>query len=111
MVEKALGIPLGPENPGMIYRDAIDYAAAASRANAAVTICRPGWHFCKPWVIEVSGRFFEKKLGKKLLLPAAFERPYRGRSKAAGNKSFLVTFFQKSNGFLLLSIVERMLAA
>jgi hypothetical protein len=43
---------------------------------------------------------FLKKRSKKLLLPTALERPDFGRSKAVGNKSFLVTFFQKSNCFL-----------
>jgi hypothetical protein len=47
-----------------------------------------------------SGRFFEKKLRKKLLKSPAFERPQYGRAKAGDNKSFLVTFFQKSNRFL-----------
>jgi hypothetical protein len=44
-----------------------------------------------------SGRFFEKKLRKKLLIPPAFERPNCGRSKAGGNKSFLVLFFKKEH--------------
>jgi len=44
--------------------------------------------------------FFAKKEAKKLLITAAFEGPNCGRSKAGVNKSFLVTFFQKSNFFL-----------
>jgi hypothetical protein len=32
--------------------------------------------------VNESGRFFEKKLRKKLLFPPAFERPQDGRSKA-----------------------------
>jgi hypothetical protein len=42
---------------------------------------------------QESGRFFEKKLRKKLLISPAFERPNCGRSKAGEIKSFLVTFF------------------
>jgi hypothetical protein len=40
---------------------------------------------------------FLKKRSKKLLFPPAVERPNCGLSKAGGSKSFLVTFFQKSN--------------
>jgi hypothetical protein len=36
-------------------------------------------------------------------LSPAYERPNRGRSKAMKIKSFLVTFFQKSNCFLTKS--------
>jgi hypothetical protein len=61
---------------------------------------------------QVSGRFFVKKLRKKLLLLRAFDPECRharesghprligsGRSqhRAKRSKSFLVTFFQKSN--------------
>jgi hypothetical protein len=43
---------------------------------------------------------FLKKSRKKLLLITASERPQYGRSNAAVSKSFLVTFFQKSNCLL-----------
>jgi hypothetical protein len=49
---------------------------------------------------KVRTSFFAKKEAKKLSSPAAFEGPNCGRSKAGVNKSFLVTFFQKSNFFL-----------
>jgi len=42
---------------------------------------------------------FLKKARKNFLIPPAFERPQFGRSTAGGIKSFLVTFFQKSNFF------------
>jgi hypothetical protein len=45
---------------------------------------------------------FEKS-APKLLSPPAFERPQFGRSKAGEIKSFLVTFFQKSNGLLSIA--------
>jgi hypothetical protein len=44
---------------------------------------------------KVSGRFFVKKLRKKLLLWVAG----RLQRRAKRSKSFLVTFFQKSNCF------------
>jgi hypothetical protein len=37
---------------------------------------------------QESGRFFEKKLRKKLSISRAFERPDYGRSKAEGKKVF-----------------------
>jgi hypothetical protein len=40
-----------------------------------------------------SGRFFEKKLRKKLLLPTAFEGPYFGRSTARQNQKFFAERF------------------
>jgi hypothetical protein len=47
------------------------------------------------------GRFFKKKLCKKLLIPPAFERPNFGPSKAGGGKKvFCGAFFQKSDRLL-----------
>jgi hypothetical protein len=45
---------------------------------------------------KTSGRFFKKKLRKKLLFTPAFERPYCDRSKAGRNKKvFWLLFFKK----------------
>jgi hypothetical protein len=51
---------------------------------------------------------FEKSAQKLLRLPA-FDRPQYGHSKAGGRKSFLVTFFRKSNFFLPASSEVRFL--
>jgi hypothetical protein len=50
-------------------------------------------------VIAGSGRFFEKKLCKKLLFPQAFARPRFGHSKAGGIKVFWLFFFKKVTAF------------
>jgi hypothetical protein len=49
--------------------------------------------------ISKKAALFEKKRAKKLLPIMAPERPQYGPSNAVMSKSFLVTFFQKSNGF------------
>jgi hypothetical protein len=42
-----------------------------------------------------SGRFFEKKLRKKLFKSKAFEWPQYGRSNAGENQKFFGYFFSK----------------